>query len=61
MMKEQKQFLSSVSLIRPILLVLLVFYHAFAIYGGAWVPIESCPEVPVYRWLVKIRTGRFLI
>jgi len=30
-----KKLLSNLSLIRPILLVLLVFYNAFAIFGGA--------------------------
>ena len=53
-MKEQKQFLTNVSLIRPILLVLLVFYHAFAIYSGAWAPIKGYPEVPAYWWLDKL-------
>lgn len=46
--------LYEVSLLRPILLVLLVFYHAFAIYSGAWDPIEGYPEVPVYWWLNKL-------
>lgn len=49
-----KSILSNVSLLRPILLVLLVFYHAFAIYSGAWDPIEGYPEVPGYWWLDKL-------
>ena len=44
---EHRKLLTNLSLIRPILLVLLVFYHAFAIYSGAWDPIEGYPEVPV--------------
>ncbi len=53
-MNASKPILSNVSIIRPILLVLLVFYHAFAIYSGAWAPIEGYPEVPVYWWLDKL-------
>lgn len=46
--------LDNVTIIRNILIVLLVFYHAFAIYSGAWTPIEGFPEVPVYWWLDKL-------
>ena len=53
-MNAPKSILTNVSLIRPILLVLLVFYHAFAIYSGAWNPIEGYPEVPAYWWLDKL-------
>ena len=37
-------------MIRPILVVLLVFYHAFAPYGGAWETIEGC-SIKAYWWL----------
>lgn len=50
---ESKNILANVSIIRPILIVLLVFYHAFAIYGGAWTPLEGYPEVEAYWWLDK--------
>lgn len=50
----QKQLLTNVSIIRPLLIVLLVFYHAFAIYSGAWNPITDFPEVKVYWWLDKL-------
>lgn len=53
-MNAPKSILSNVSIIRPILLVLLVFYHAFAIYSGAWAPIVGYPEVPAYWWLDKL-------
>lgn len=54
-MEEKKKIrLDEVTLIRPVLIVLLVFYHAFAIYSGAWAPIEGFPEVPVYWWLDKL-------
>lgn len=46
--------LSEIVVIRNILIVLLVFYHAFAIYSGAWAPIEGFPEVPIYWWLDKL-------
>lgn len=50
----RNQFLTNVAIIRPVLLVLLVLYHAFAIYGGAWPSIEVYPKVPVYWWLDKL-------
>ena len=45
------QRLANISVIRPLLVVLLVFYHAFAIYGGSWEPIEGYPEIKIYWWL----------
>lgn len=54
MMEPQKKLLPEVVIIRPILIVLLVFYHAFAIYSGAWAPIEGFPDVPAYWWLDKL-------
>ena len=43
---NQNKLIQEVVVIRPILIVLLVFYHAFAIYSGAWAPIEGLLEVP---------------
>lgn len=53
-MNAPKSILTNVAIIHPILLVLLVFYHAFAVYSGAWAPIEGYPEVLVYWWLDKL-------
>ena len=53
-MKTQTSFLYDVVIIRPILIILLVFYHAFAIYSGAWEPICGFPEVKAYWWLDKL-------
>lgn len=50
----QKQLLTNITIIRPILIVLLVFYHAFAIYSGGWDPIEGFPDVHIYLWLDKL-------
>ena len=48
---EQKNLLTNVAIMRPILIVLLVFYHAFAPYSGAWGTMEGFPEVQAYWWL----------
>lgn len=48
------QRLSNIVVIKPILVILLVFYHAFAIYGGSWEPLPDYPEIAVYWWLDKI-------
>lgn len=50
----QKGFLTDVVIIRPVLVVLLVFYHAFAIYSGGWKPLSGYPEIKVYWWLDKL-------
>lgn len=47
----KKVWLNEVSFMRPILLVLLVSYHAFAPYVGTWSMPEGIHEVEVYRWL----------
>jgi len=51
MSNNSRTFLSNVAIIRPILIVLMVFYHAFAVYGGGWKPLEGFPEVKAYWWL----------
>lgn len=50
-MTNKTNFLTEVAIIRPILVVLLVFYHAFAPYSGAWEPIEGYPAIRAYWWL----------
>lgn len=52
--KSYNANLNQVSIIRPILILLLVFYHSFAIFSGAWEPIAGIPDIPVYWWLDKL-------
>jgi fucose 4-O-acetylase-like acetyltransferase len=52
--KHNSNLLSDVVVIRNILIVLLVFYHAFAIYSGAWKPIAGFPIVKAYWWFDKL-------
>ena len=40
--------------IRLLLIVLLVFYHAFAIFSGVWSPIAGYPEIPLYDIIDKL-------
>ena len=49
-----KHILTNVAIIRPLLVVLLVFYHAFAIYGSAWDSIPGIQEIQIYWWLDKL-------
>lgn len=51
---EQKHLLTNVAVIRLVLIVLLVFYHAFAPYSGAWEPIVGFPKVPAYWWMDRL-------
>ena len=53
-MKTKTNILSDVVVIRNILIVLLVFYHAFAIYSGAWAPLKGFSEIKTYWWLDKL-------
>lgn len=48
-----------VVVIRLVLIFLLVFYHAFAIYSGAWInPFPACQvnavDVPLYSFMAKL-------
>ena len=38
---------------RPILIVLLVLYHSFAIYSGAWDRPEGYEGVQAYKWIAR--------
>lgn len=40
--------------IRLVLIALLVFYHAFAIFSGVWSPITGYPEIPLYDIMDKL-------
>ena len=48
------KYLYEVEIIRLILVVLLVLYHSFAPFSGAWDSIHGFPEVKAYWWLDKI-------
>ena len=46
---QKKIWLNEVSFMRPILLVLLVSYHSFAPYVGAWEKPEGIDDVNIYK------------
>lgn len=48
---EQKKYLTNVAMIRVILIVLLVFYHAFLVYSGGWKSSGEFPVIKPYWWL----------
>lgn len=50
----EKKLLLDVCAIRFILIFLLVLYHAFAIFCGAWTPIDGYPEIRSYWWIGKV-------
>ena len=47
----RKVWLNEVSFMRPILLVLLVSYHAFAPYVGTWPMPDGIHQIDAYSWL----------
>lgn len=52
--RSSPRILNNVVVIRPILIVLLVFYHAFLIFQGGWGSAGQFPEIKVYWWLDKL-------
>ena len=53
-MTNKSGWLYEISFMRPILLVLLVSYHAFAPYCGAWEMPQGIEANEVYKWLAYI-------
>lgn len=51
---QQRKNLDEVSFIRPILIVLLVLYHAFAPWCGSWKPFDGFQDNEVYWWIGKL-------
>ncbi len=52
--KPSPKMLNDVVVIRPILIVMLVFYHAFLIFQGGWGRSGQFPEIKAYWWLDKL-------
>lgn len=50
-MKVMTRNIDEVSFIRPILIVLLVLYHAFAPWCGAWRPFSGYCDRELYWWV----------
>ena len=53
-MTNKSGWLYEISFMRPILLVLLVSYHAFAPYSGAWEMPQGIEANETYKWLAYI-------
>ena len=46
--------LNEINILRPIIIVLLVFYHSFIIYSNGWPKVEGIDDFVVYQWIAKI-------
>ena len=55
-----KAVLFEVIPVRIFLIVMLVFYHAFAIFSGAWAPITNYPLIPAYDIMDKLSYAALL-
>ena len=53
-MTNSKIYLYDAALLRVIAIILLVFYHAFSPYVGAWTPPSGYVDVPLYYWGTKM-------
>lgn len=45
--------LNDVVILRLLLIVLLVVYHSFCIFSGAWEVPDNYPQIPAYGWIAK--------
>lgn len=45
--------MDDVSVIRVILIILLVLYHSFAIFNGAWDAPDGYCQIPAYWWIAS--------
>ena len=52
--------MNEIVLIRLILIILLVVYHSFIIYGGGWRQPQGYENVCVYSWIAKFSYSFFL-
>ncbi len=43
---KEKKILEDVVFMRVVLIVLLVLYHSFAIFNGAWEKPSGYPDIP---------------
>ena len=55
-----KAVLFEVIPVRIFLIIMLVFYHAFAIFSGAWAPITNYPLIPAYDIIDKLSCAALL-
>lgn len=53
----KKKLVYEVSIIRPLIILILVIFHSFCIYGGKWEPIPSINTIPVYYWFSNLIFG----
>lgn len=51
---SNNNILYEVIYVRLFLIIALVFYHAFAVFSGAWAPIAGYPNIPVYSIIDKL-------
>lgn len=51
---QQRKNLDEISFISPVLIVLLVLYHAFAPWCGAWKPFAGFQDNEAYWWIGKL-------
>lgn len=60
MTESKNGMLSDIVLIRLILILLLVVYHSFIIYGGGWSRPAGYEDIACYSWIAKISYSFFL-
>lgn len=54
MEERHKKILKEAVIVRLLLIVLLVLYHSFCMYSGAWEAISDMPNIKAYWWISKL-------
>ena len=58
---KRKVYLEDVVVLRLSLIVLLVLYHSFCIFSGAWEVPKDYPLIPIYWWIAKTSYSKAVI
>lgn len=49
-----KRYLTEVTVLRPLAILLLVVMHSFTVYNGSWRPFEGFEPVEAYKWITRV-------
>lgn len=56
-MPMPKKYLYDIAFMRPVIILLVVIYHSFAMYAGIWAAPDGLSEIPLYMWICKFAQG----
>lgn len=54
---KNRKLLAEACIIRPLIIILLVFIHCIAIYTGAWEKPDGVGDMPLWKWIGLFISG----